>query len=141
MMVLQELKRSKKNDLHIQKILQNINKKEQNDYSIRRNLLYKFVNGVDLLVVPKAMQNEIIQTAHQKGHFASKRTEQEIKRDYFIPDLKSKVDNFISNCVFCLVANNKQGKKEGFLHPLTKPDLPLHTYHVDHFFRPVGVYK
>ncbi|XP_033232036.1 uncharacterized protein LOC117183012 [Belonocnema kinseyi] len=77
------------------------------------------------------MEDEIIRSAHQRGHYAVKRTEEVIKRDYYIASLTGKVAKFISNCVACLIANRKEGRKEGFLHTIDKTDLPPHTYHVD----------
>jgi len=50
----------------------------------------------------------------------------------FIPDLKRKVKKFITNCIPCILANRKQGKLEGQLHPMPKSDVPLHTCHIDH---------
>src|ERR1700744_2263069 len=38
----------------------------------------------------------------------------------------------ISNCIACILANRKEGKKDGFLNPIEKGDMPIHTYHVDH---------
>ncbi|GBN87924.1 hypothetical protein AVEN_189297-2-1, partial [Araneus ventricosus] len=43
-----------------------------------------------------------------------------------------KVEKIISNCVHCILKNQKKGRKEGLLHPLQKEDTPLLTYHIDH---------
>ncbi|GFW65663.1 hypothetical protein TNCV_3550861 [Trichonephila clavipes] len=40
------------------------------NYIVKNKLLYKTVNGTDLLVVPDEMQANIIKTAHERGHFA-----------------------------------------------------------------------
>ena len=60
------------------------------------------------------------------------RTEELIKQDYFIPDLRQKVEKYITNCEPSILRNRKQEKQGGFLHPITKDDQPLYTYHVDH---------
>ena len=99
---------------------------------ITYNLLYKFVNGIELLVVPTAMQTDIIKDAHQRGHFASAKTLAILKENYYIPKVKEKVDQCISNCVKCILINRKRGKQEGLLNPIPKDDTPLHTYHIDH---------
>lgn len=106
--------------------------KPYDDYCIRRGILYKFVNGVEVLAVPKDMQYEIINNIHKKGHFAAKKTEEIVKRDYFITNLKEKIDKVIANCISCILINRKAGKQEGYLHPIEKADVPLHTLHVDH---------
>lgn len=109
-----------------------LEKEPYEDYVVRDGILFKFVNGRDILVVPKSMHQEIIRIAHEKGHYAAKRTEEDVKEEYYITDLTNKVKRVIANCVKCLVVNRKRGKKEGFLHPLFKESEPLHTYHMDH---------
>ena len=37
---------------------------------------------IEQLVIPDEMQNEIIRTIHEDGHFAVKKTEEIITRDY-----------------------------------------------------------
>jgi len=63
------------------------------------------------------MHNKVIQMAHNKGHFSVKRTEENIKNDYYIPKLREKIGRFISNCIHCILANKKESKQEGFLNP------------------------
>lgn len=109
-----------------------LEKEPYEDYVVRDGILFKFVDGREILVVPKTMHQEIIRIAHEKGHYAAKRTEEDVKQEYHIPDLTNKVKRVIANCVKCLVVNRKRGKKEGYLHPLFKESEPLHTYHMDH---------
>ncbi|GFW65480.1 hypothetical protein TNCV_1776241 [Trichonephila clavipes] len=77
------------------------------------------------------MQTELIKLAHEKGHFSSAKTEEIVKREFFIPNLSKQVQNVIINCVPCILANKKCGEKKGFLNPIPKEDVPLRTYHVD----------
>ncbi|GFS69849.1 transposon Ty3-I Gag-Pol polyprotein [Trichonephila clavipes] len=44
------------------------------NYIVKNKLLYKTVNGTNLLVVPDEMQANTIKTAHERGHFAVLRT-------------------------------------------------------------------
>ena len=99
---------------------------------IKNNILYKTVNGADLLVVPETMQAEIIKAAHERGHFALLRTQELLKKEFFIPHLTDKIEKCINNCVTCILNNRKHGKQDGMLHPIDKDDTPLHTYHIDH---------
>ncbi|GFY65757.1 transposon Tf2-11 polyprotein [Trichonephila inaurata madagascariensis] len=78
------------------------------------------------------MQHHFIKNAHDKGHFSVKRTLEHIKNNYFIPQLQSKIEKYISNRVTCILKSKKSGKQEGFLHPLVKDDIPLNTYHIDY---------
>ncbi|XP_035220759.1 uncharacterized protein LOC118193740, partial [Stegodyphus dumicola] len=43
-----------------------------------------------------------------------------------------KIEKCITNCITCILANRKSGKKEGLLHPLPKEDIPLNAYLIDH---------
>ncbi|GFX46439.1 transposon Ty3-I Gag-Pol polyprotein [Trichonephila clavipes] len=102
------------------------------NYIVKNKLLYKTVNGIDLLVVPDEMQANIIKTAHERGHFAVLRTQDLVSKDFYIPRLKDKVEKGIQNCVTCILTNRKRGKQDGTLNPIEKNDLPLHTFHLDH---------
>lgn len=106
--------------------------KEHEDYFTKHAVVYKYANGRELLVIPKAMQTEIIKRAHEEGHFAVRKTEEVVEREYFIPRLKEKIQTVIANCIPCILGNRKEGKKEGMLHPISKLEGPLHTYHADH---------
>ncbi|XP_041979296.1 uncharacterized protein K02A2.6-like [Aricia agestis] len=39
---------------------------------------------------------------------------------------------FVLSCIPCLLATRKSGKQEGYLNPIEKESIPLHTLHVDH---------
>ncbi|GFW65620.1 transposon Tf2-9 polyprotein [Trichonephila clavipes] len=88
------------------------------NYIVKNKLLYKTVNGTDLLVVPDEMQANIIKTAHERGHFAVLRTQN--LADFYIPRLKDKVEKCIQNCVTCILINRKRGKQDGTLNPIGK---------------------
>ncbi|GFW92096.1 hypothetical protein TNCV_2153751 [Trichonephila clavipes] len=77
------------------------------------------------------MQVDVIKKAHSFGHFAATKTEELVKKDYYFPNMRSRIENVIKNCVECILVNKKRGKGEGFLNPIPKEDLPLSTYHVD----------
>ncbi|GFS58341.1 transposon Tf2-9 polyprotein [Trichonephila clavipes] len=101
------------------------------DFFERNEILYKFVNGCELIVAPSGMQTEIIKIIHEKGHFSAAKTEEVVKQEFFIPNLNKLAQQVIANCVPCILANRKSGKREGFLNPIPKDETPLHTYHVD----------
>ncbi|GFT61874.1 transposon Tf2-9 polyprotein [Trichonephila clavipes] len=77
------------------------------NYIVKNELLYKTVNGTDLLVVPDEMQANIIKTAHERGQFAVLRTQDLVSKDFYIPRLKDKVEKCIQNCVTCILTNRK----------------------------------
>ncbi|XP_018357329.1 PREDICTED: uncharacterized protein LOC108757418 [Trachymyrmex cornetzi] len=130
--VTPKIKRAQEADKNIQIIKQRLEEASYEGYHVLNSVVYKQEKGYNLLMIPKSLQDEIIRRAHEQGHFAAKRTEEKLKQEYYIPDLRTKVEKCITNCIKCILVNKKPGKKEGFLHPLTKEDVPLHTYHIDH---------
>jgi len=130
--IVVKLTKAQKNDPELRAIMEVLKEKSYNDYFLRNDILYKYKDGRELLVVPQDMQNEIIQMAHSGGHFSVKRTEENIKQEFYIPMLTKKTERVITNCVPCILGNKKTGKQEGFLNPLNKSDIPLYIYHLDH---------
>ncbi|GFV64516.1 transposon Tf2-6 polyprotein [Trichonephila clavipes] len=125
------LQRAQQEDENIQNLKSLIGTNNATDFFIKNEILYKYVDGRELIAAPRDMQTELINLAHEKGHFSSAKTEEIVKREFFIPNLSKQVQNVIINCVSCILANKKCGKKEGFLNPIPKEDVPLSTYHVD----------
>lgn len=101
------------------------------DFYLKNGILYKDPD-TELVVVPEKMEDEIIRTAHNQGHFSTKRTQEAIEKMFFIPRLSAKVARVVRSCIECIVAQAKEGKKEGLLSPINKEDQPLGTYHLDH---------
>lgn len=99
---------------------------------MKNDLLYFYVNDVPLLVVPKCMQTQIVRQAHEKGHFGVSKTEAIVRQDYWFRGMRAKVEKIVNSCINCILAERKQGKKEGMLNVLDKGEVPLDTYHVDH---------
>lgn len=126
------IRKAQNEDEHIRLIKKILEKESYQDYVLQNEILYKWKNNNKLIVVPKKMQCEIIRRNHEKGHFGIVKTEELIVREYFIENLAEKIKRVIGNCVECILASHKRGKKEGFLHPIDKGDVPLSTYHIDH---------
>ena len=78
------------------------------------------------------MQKQIIRNVHEPGHINAQKVEKILRQEYYFPSVQKKVLDVISNCVSCILAVKKSGKQEGFLSPIEKVDIPLHTYHIDH---------
>lgn len=108
--VIPKILKKQEEDEACKAILDILKEKNYEDYCTHDGLLYKFMDGRELLVIPKVMETEIIQIAHQKGHFATRRIEEIINQNYFIPNLRQKIERYIGNCVLCIVANRKQRK-------------------------------
>ncbi|KAH8405575.1 hypothetical protein KR215_003217 [Drosophila sulfurigaster] len=126
------LKKAQESDAMVKAILEILSSRPYEDFKIKGCLLYKAVEGTDVLVVPKVIEKEIITEAHKAGHFGTQKTMHSIQQNYWIPHLEGKVSKVISNCVKCIIYNKKLGKKEGFLYKIDKGAEPLYTVHVDH---------
>ncbi|GFX58969.1 hypothetical protein TNCV_806731 [Trichonephila clavipes] len=129
--LISKLKKAQAEDDNIQTLKSLLEKQESEEFFERNGILYKYLNGRELIVTPKAMQAELIKLIHENGHFSVEKTEEIVKQEFFIPNLSNVVKKVIVNCVPCILANKKTGKKEGFLNPISKESIPLSTYHVD----------
>ncbi|GFT62905.1 transposon Ty3-I Gag-Pol polyprotein [Trichonephila clavipes] len=124
-------KKAQEEDDNIQTFKSLLEKQESEEFFERNGILYKFLNGPELIVTPKAIEAELIKLIHENGHFSVGKTEETVKQEFFIPNLTNVVKKVIVNCVPCILANKKTGKKEGFLNPISKESISLSTYHVD----------
>ena len=130
--IVAQVKRCQDEDGEIRAIKEILKTASYQDYVMKNDILYRFVKGRELLVIPSAMQEAIIRQVHERGHFATVRTEKELEQNYFIPGMTKKVSDLISNCVPCILTKRKSGKQEGELRPIPKGDKPLETLHIDH---------
>lgn len=124
------IQKAQEDDEGLKAIKEVLKENNYEDYVLQNDVIYK---GEDKkLVVPELMDLEIIRRAHSIGHFGKKKVRDIIEQDYYIAKLDDKIEKVISACVPCLLANRNTGKKEGFLNPIPKGDLPLDTLHCDH---------
>ncbi|GFY35648.1 hypothetical protein TNCV_2619391 [Trichonephila clavipes] len=126
-----KLKKAQEEDDNIQTLKLLLEKQESEELFEGNGILYKYLNGRKLIVTPKAMQAGLIKLIQENGHFSVGKTEEIVKQEFFIPNLTNVVKKVIANCVPCILANKKTGKKEGFLNSISKESIPLSTYHVD----------
>lgn len=130
--LMEKLKRAQQADLFIKTIMEVLKFRSYENYKICKEILFKEVNGLDLIVVSEEMQTELIRKVHENGHFAVEKTIHAVENEFHIPDLMRKVQNCLKNCVQCILFNKKLGKKEGKLNIIDKGNQPLHTFHLDH---------
>ena len=48
------------------------------------------------------MIKEIVGGAHNVGHFSVRKTMELVERDYYIPGLQQKLENYMRNCIPCI---------------------------------------
>lgn len=126
------LRKAQREDACLVKISEATERGEINDHIIRGGILYRETEDDIRMVIPKAMQTQIIRKVHEQGHFGVNKTETLVRADYWIPNLRAKVESVVANCVACILAEKKQGKQECFLNPIEKGTVPLDTFHIDH---------
>lgn len=119
-------------DAELAKIIPLVAAKKYDGYVMRGRVLFKNDTDGIKLVVPRAIQMQVIRRVHDKGHFAADKTETLLKREYHFNNMRPKTEKFIQNCLDCILANKRLGKQEGWLRPTEKGNTPLDVYHIDH---------
>lgn len=79
----------------MRKIFEAVKEGNIDNYIIKNGLLFKKHNEDILLVVPKTMFTQIIKQAHERGHFVVAKTEAIVLKDYWMPNIKSKVEKIV----------------------------------------------
>lgn len=80
--ITERLKKAQDRDDYIKAIKKISATEEYQNFFLRNDVLYKYENGIELIVVPKSMQYEIIKKAHEMGHFGVAKTEEIVKREF-----------------------------------------------------------
>ncbi|XP_046869035.1 uncharacterized protein LOC124461562 [Drosophila willistoni] len=83
------LKKAQQTDDHIIAIIEVLKQQPYKSFNVKGGLLFKEVEGNELLVVPKLMEREIIQRSHEIGHFSTRKTMHAIHQQYWIPHLET----------------------------------------------------
>lgn len=112
--VLKNMRIAQQTDEHIKTIIDLLKEGQHENFVMHNGLLCKEINGDNVIVVPDGMQQNIIQKVHEQAHFKLQKMEDILKKDFYIPHMKNKILNAIQNCVVCILAEKKSGKKEGF---------------------------
>ena len=85
--LLVRLRRAQNEDIDLQKIYDNIEKYRADGYIIKSNVLYRVLNDVPLVVVPKPMQVQVVRRAHER-HFGVTKTEVLLRRNYWFKGMR-----------------------------------------------------
>lgn len=108
-------------------------RKVYQNYALRDGRVYRITARGLQWVVPRGMRNQVVRAAHdEKGHFAVMKTLYRLCENYWFPRMREYVERYIASCIPCLYNKRPAGKQEGFLHPIEKVSVPLHTIHIDH---------
>jgi len=115
--------------------------KEQLELGIVKNfilndgIVYRLgENDIELLYVPAEMESHIIRRVHENlCHLGTEKCLKEIMRHYWFPNMKSKIEAFIGNCLNCIMFTVPTHANNRTLHNIPKRPIPFDTLHIDHF--------
>lgn len=119
--ILQRMRKAQQSDPKIIKLIKKIKKTPTDELKLSsQEILYKCLNGDELLVVLASMQLELIKAAHENGLFVVDKTEHIMKQKFWLLNMERKVKELIGNWDECILSERKKGKKEGYLTQLKK---------------------
>lgn len=120
-------------DPKISAIASRLEKVNDPQYELRNGIVYKKQGGDLLFFVPERMESHVLFRYHNEmGHLAIGKTTEAIRRTYWFPKMRDKVDNHIRNCLKCISFTPSSGKIEGYMNPIPKGTMPFETLHIDH---------
>lgn len=121
-------------DPDIVNIRDKLEKTEDKLFELRDGIVYRKEGRKLLFYVPKSMRENIIRLCHDEyGHAGLDKVSEILTRNYWFPNVRGEVRNYIDNCLKCIVYSPMSGKTEGFLHPIPKGNMPFEIIHVDHY--------
>jgi len=91
--IVARIRKSQREDIHLRQIIELAETKTADGFVIRAGLLFKICDDGERLVVPRLMHSQMV---HDRGHFLASKTEQIIKKDYWIPNLRAKVERIVA---------------------------------------------
>lgn len=118
----------------IEKLRQKLETSVVKDFELCDGLVYhKSSAGHLQLYVPSEMINNVIRTTHEKlGHLATDKCCTQLKKNYWFPQMKTYVHNFIRNCLKCIYYSASPQSNAATLHSIPKKPIPFDTIHIDH---------
>jgi len=124
------IRKKQEEEESIRVIKQLLSKGPYENYVIGDGILMKQADTSKVIVLPTCMHFDVIK---RHGTFWCKENDGvNQSKDYYIPNLIKKLEDFVHCCVPCVLAEKKKGKRERRLVPISKEDQPLQTYHVDY---------
>jgi transposase InsO family protein len=87
-----------------------------------------------LIYTPKALREEIIEKHHNNplsGHIGIEKTLEQVSRNYYFPNMRKKVENYIKNCVTCQQDKPARHLPYGNLQSIKAPTKPWEWVTID----------
>lgn len=117
----------------VEQLNNNTNPDLDRDYVYKNSRLYRKTTNGEKLVIPRGARFQLLHKYHDEiGHPGLARCSQLIKDNYWFPKMTRFIVKYVKSCLRCAYKKGHYGKFEGELHPIPKPDVPMHTVHIDH---------
>jgi transposase InsO family protein len=102
-------------------------------FVFKNNRLYRKALDGPRLVVPKSARWKLLQKYHDEiGHVGYEKCLNLLRTHYWFARMARFVKKYVDACLECAYNKGEYGRSEGKLHPIPKPDVPMHTVHIDH---------
>lgn len=121
-------------DPTVSKLRTRLETEELSDFILRHGVVFhKSPSNNPQLYVPDEMIDNIIRTTHEKiGHLGVDKCCEQLRKQYWFPQMRNRVENFIRNCLKCIIYSAPARKNQRNLYNIPKGDEPFHTLHIDH---------
>ena len=131
----EDYKEEQTHDERIKPILDSINNGDNhsNTHLIINDLLYKIVNGKQLLELPESLINNILYMHHDHpycGHHGFDKTYNRINNRFYFPNMRKIIKKYVESCKDCLTKKRPSGKPYGFMQT-TQICRPTEKWFID----------
>lgn len=130
-----QLRAMQSRDPLISQLRKNLGESDSKSYAMQDGLVYRRDRRGDLFFyVPSETEDNLIRHVHEKiGHLGVTKCCDQLKMHYWFPDMQSKVEKHIRNCIKCIMYSAPARNNEHNLYNIPKQPIPFHTLHIDHF--------
>lgn len=120
-------------DVRLKKIAEDLEFANNDKFVLIDGLVYKKFPDKPRFAVSDAMINNVIRAYHDEiAHCGIEKTCQSIFSNYWFP-LRKRVQEYIENCLICLLYNSSVNSREGEIQITDSPSAPFIILHLDHF--------
>lgn len=114
------------------RISQNLEFHDSNKFALIDGLIYRKVDFK--FVIPESMVANVIRAHHDEMAYCGlEKTVKGIQKNYWFPSLRKRVQEYVDNCLTCIMSNCSLNKSEGETQLFPSPKSPLEVLHIDHF--------
>lgn len=125
-------------DPKLESLRQELERSDSPLYELRDGLIYRKLSKTKIrFYIPEVLETQILRNSHDYlGHIGIDKVVEQINRNYWFPNIREKVKNYISNCLKCVTFSAPSGRKPGYLHSIPKNNRPFEDIHID-FYGPL----